>query len=93
MVGEESRGDVAGDGEAAGEAGGADTSDCDPASAGVHVNHVILYVFKHTPSPLYLGTFYFTWCSVAGRSPENAPISDDVDIEGSNNCRWDRREL
>ena len=44
MVGEESRGDIAGDGEAAGEAGGADTSNCDPASTGVHVDHVILYV-------------------------------------------------
>ena len=38
MVGEESRGDVARDGEAAGQARGADTRNCDPAPAGVNVN-------------------------------------------------------
>lgn len=44
MLREKSSTDVAGDGETAGEAGGADTSNCDPASTGVNVNHVILYV-------------------------------------------------
>ena len=44
MLRDESRGDVAGYGETAREAGGADTSNCDPASTGVYVNHVILYV-------------------------------------------------
>lgn len=38
--------------------------------------------------------FNLTWCSVAGRSPENAPRSDDVvDIKGIDICTWDRREL
>ena len=43
MVGEESRGDVARDGEAAGQARGADTRNCDPAPAGVNMNHIILF--------------------------------------------------
>ena len=53
MLREESRGNVAGDGEAAREAGGADTSNCDPASTGVYVNHVILYVKYITRSPSF----------------------------------------
>ena len=62
VVGEEDRSNVAGDGEAAGEASGADTSHRNPASASVYVDNVILhkvYAINHRKKSLVTTNLVF----------------------------------